>query len=109
MYYTSDYITTNFNFKISTNTYIQNADVGFFLKSKFQKDFFQFLNGRYLQTEIPKSFIKLIADLKHYDLTEQAELDQLRLYLISTTKKDNFIRKRTNLSTGKECFFINER
>ena len=109
IYYTSDYITTNFNFKLVTNTYIQNADLAFFLKSNFQKDFFQFLNHRGIQSEIPKTFIRTIADIHNWDLNNSDQMDQLRLYLIATSKQEDAIQKRTNLATGKQCFFLNEK
>lgn len=106
--YTGDYITTNFNFRIITETFIQNADVVFFLKSKFQNDFFQYLNNQQLQTEVPKSFIKFIADIKGLDLDNPDDLDELRLYLIGTGKRPETIQKRKSLSTGKTCFFVND-
>ena len=109
IYYTSDYVTTNFNFKLVTNSYIQNADLSFFLKSNFQKDFFQFLNHRGIQSEIPKTFIRAIADIYNWDLNKPEEMDELRLYLIGTSKQEDAIQKRTNLATGKQCFFVNEK
>lgn len=108
MHYTSDYITTNFNVKIATNSYIQNCDMALYLKSKFQSDFFQYLNRKEIQTEIPKSFIKTIADIFKLDLDDPDDMENLRLYLIGTSKTEDAIQKKTNLSTGKECFFINE-
>ena len=109
IYYTSDYITTNFNFRITTNSFIQNADMAFFLKSKFQQGIFQFINNRHLQTEVPKTFIKILADILHLDINNSYEMDQLRLYVISTGTQDGMIEKKKNLMSGKECFFINER
>ena len=109
IYYTSDYVTTNFNFKLVTNSFVQNADLAFYLKSNFQKDFFQFLNGRYVQSEIPKTFIRTIADIKNWNMNSSNEMDDLRLYLIGTSKQEQFIQKRTSLMTGKECFFLNEK
>lgn len=106
--YTGDYITTNFNFKIITDSFIKNADIAFFLKSKFQEDFFQYLNGQHLQTEIPKSFIKFIANINNWDLDDPDDMDSLRLYLIGTGKRPETIQKRKSLSTGKDCFFIND-
>jgi len=91
IYYTSDYVTTNFNFKLVTNSYIQNADLSFFLKSNFQKDFFQFLNHRGIQSEIPKTFIRAIADIYNWDLNKPEEMDELRLYLIGTSKQEDAI------------------
>lgn len=109
IYYTSDYITTNFNFKLVTNSFIQNTDLAFYLKSHFQKDFFQFVNGKYIQSEIPKTFIRTIADLKNWNMNSATEMDDLRLYLIGTSKQEESVQKRTNLATGKQCFFINEK
>lgn len=109
IYYTSDYVTTNFNFKLVTNSFVQNADLAFYLKSNFQKDFFQFLNGRYIQSEIPKTFIRTIADIKNWNMNNATEMDDLRLYLIGTSKQEQSIQKRTSLMTGKECFFLNEK
>lgn len=108
IYYTSDYITTNFLFKIATNSYVQNVDMAYYLKSRFQKDFFQYLNKKEIQTEIPKSFIKLIAEVKGWDMNNTEDMDNLRLYLIGVSKSNNSILKKVNQATGKECFFINE-
>lgn len=108
MMYTGDYITTNFHFKITTRTFIQNADVAFFLKSKFQENFFQYLNQQYLQTEIPKSFISFIAKLQKWNLDDPDDMEKMRLYLIGTGRRPEMIQKRKSLSTGKECFFLND-
>ena len=43
IFYTSDYITIPFQFKITVNTFMNNADVAYYLKSKFQKDTFRYL------------------------------------------------------------------
>lgn len=109
IYYTSDYITTNFNFKLITNSFIQNTDLAFYLQSHFQRDFFQFVNGKYIQSEIPKTFIRTIADIKNWNLNSANEMNDLRLYLIGSSKQEESIQKRTNLATGKQCFFLNEK
>lgn len=108
VYYTADYITTNFNFKITTNSFIQNADAAFFLKSRFQTGFFQYLNDRHIQTEIPKTFIHLISTIKGYDMNNATDMDALRLYLIGTSKTNQTIQKRVNNGTGKDCFFVDD-
>lgn len=109
VYYTCDYITTNFNFKITTNMFIQNTDAAFYLNSKMQKDMFLYLNDRYNQTEVPKTFIKVIASLKGLDLDKESDLDQLRLYLIGTSRTQDSVQLRVNPATGNQCFFINEK
>jgi hypothetical protein len=109
MYYTNDYITTNFNFRITMNKFIQNIDMAHYIKSNFQMGFFQFLNGRYLNTEIPKSFIKIIGGALNYDINDAEQRDALRMYLISTSRGEDYVKMKTNLSTGKVGFFVNER
>ena len=109
LYFTSDYITTNFNFKIVTNSFVQNADLAFFLKSNFQEGFFQFLNDQYLQTEIPKTFIKIISELKNFNLFSSDDLDRLRLFLIDIGRQEQNIEKKVNLMTGKTSFFLDNK
>lgn len=109
IYYTSDYITTNFNFRITTNKYIQNIDIAYYIKSRFQINMFQYLNGRYLNTEIPKTYIKIIAEILGLDVNDPDEMDELRLHLISTGTSADIIRKKVNAMTGKIGFFVNEK
>ena len=106
VYYSSDYVTTNFDFKIITNTYVSNVDIAYYLKSRFQPGFFQYLNNRFIQTEIPKSLIMVIADIFGYDLSDNDDMDKLRLYLMGTGKTENMIQKKLNPATGKQCFFL---
>lgn len=105
LYHTSDYITTNFNITITTNSFIRSTDLAFFLKSKFQEGFFQYLNERQIDMEIPKSFIKAIADIKGYDIDNEDDMNNLRLYLIAGSRGADSIKKRINFGTGKVCFF----
>lgn len=109
IYYTSDYITTNFNFKIITNSFIRNTDIAFYLKSKFQNGFFQYLNNKNIQSEIPKTFIRVIADLKDWDLDNENDMTSLRLYLMGSTLGSQNIEKKKNLTTGKMCFFLQDK
>jgi hypothetical protein len=109
IYYTSDYITTNFNFKITTNKFVQNIDLAYYIKSRFQIGMFQYLNDRYLNTEIPKTYIRIIASILGLDLNNQEEMDDLRLYLISTGTSEDLIRKKINAFTGKPGFFVNDK
>jgi hypothetical protein len=109
VYYTSDYITTNYNFRITTNKYIQNADLTYFMKSNFQQGFFQFLNDKYINTEIPKTYIKLISDIMGYNLDDSDDMTEMELYMISTGTHEDIVRKKINLMTGKTGFFVNEK
>lgn len=109
MYFTSDYITVNFGFRITINKFVQNMDLAYYIKSRFQIGMFQYLNDRYLNAEIPKTFIKIIAEILGLDINDSDDMDKLRLYLISTGTQDNLIIKKINALTGKDCFFVNEK
>jgi hypothetical protein len=109
IHYTGDYITTNFNFKITTNKYIQNVDLAYYLKSRFQNNFFQFLSHKYINTEIPKTFMKIIAFMQGYDMSNLEDLAALERYMISTGTSADIVKKKVNLSTGKTSFFVNEK
>ena len=108
IHFTSDYVTTNFNCTITTNSYMQNVEVLSYIKSGFQNGFFQYLNDKHVTSEIPKAFIKIMAKILGYNLDVADEMDQFRLYLIGSSMREGFIQKRTSLATGKECFFVNE-
>lgn len=109
IYYTSDYITTNFLCKATTNSFIQNADLAFFIKSRFHNNFFEYANNENILTEIPKSFIRVIADTHGWNLSDPDEMDDLRLLLIGDSHSPDAVQKRVNQATGKDCFFINEK
>jgi hypothetical protein len=108
MFFTSDYITTNFNFTITTNKYIQNVDMAHYIKSRFQIGFFQFLNRKNLNTEIPKTYVKIIANVLGLDPDNIDDMRKLRRYLISTGSFEDAIKLKTNLSTGRPGFYVNE-
>jgi hypothetical protein len=109
VYYTSDYLTTNFNFKVTTNKFVQNADIVHFIKSRFQQGFFQFLNDRYVNSEIPKTYIKIISDILGLNPDDPEDMTELELYFISTGTAEDIVRKKINLLTGKVGFFVNEK
>jgi hypothetical protein len=109
IYHTSDYITTNFIFRITTNKFVQNIDLAYYMKSRFQTATFQFLNGKYINSEVPKTFIKLIAEMLGLNVEDPADMEELQLYLISTGMNEDIIRKKVNALTGKIGFFVNEK
>lgn len=108
LYYTTQFITCNFNFKINVNSFIQMTDLVYFLKEELHLGIFQYLNSRPIMTEIPKTFISIISTLLGYDLNDPEHLDDLSLYLIRTSRKNDGIRRKVNNATGKICFMLND-
>ncbi len=110
IYYTSDYVSTNIYFKITVNKYMQNINLLHYLNSHFQNNFSRYLNDQYMSIEIPKTIIKIIAKLKGWDLTLEADMISMEKYLIEVSNKgEDYILKKKNLSTGQTCFFFNEK
>ncbi len=108
MYYTCDWVTMNFNVKIAVKSFVQNANVVAFIKNKALIGLQQKFNTRAISTEVPKTFIKILAYLFDYDLDNYEDLEELKLYLAQTSKTPDIIRKKINFTTGKTCFFLND-
>lgn len=108
MFYTTDYITVNFNFKIFVNSFIQNTNLLYFLKNELHVGLFQYLNSCPLNTEIPKTFIYIISTLLGYNIDDLDDMERFRLYMISTSRRFDSIRKKLNMSTGRCGFFMND-
>jgi hypothetical protein len=108
MFYTTDTITTIFNFRIALKTFIENADLLYFLKNELYPGFFQYLNNRALNIEIPKTFIEIIATTLGYDMSNADDMERFRLYMISTSRQYDSIRKKLDMATGRYGFFLND-
>lgn len=108
MYYTTDTITTVFNFRIALKTFIENADLIYFLKNELYPGFFQYLNNRALNIEIPKTFIEIISSVLGYDMADADDMEKFRLYMISTSRQYDSIRKKLDMATGRFGFFMND-
>lgn len=108
MFYTTDYITVNFNFKIFVNSFIQNTDLVYFLKNELHLGIFQYLNACPLNIEIPKTYIYIMSKLLGYTIDDADDMENFRLYMISTSRRFDSIRKKINMSTGRCGFFMND-
>lgn len=109
LFNTSEYLGVNFNFRITTNKFIQNMDLAYYLKSQFQSMAYQYLNDKYLITEIPKTFISAIAAIKGWDIDDESDMRALRLFMIAAGVAEDSIYLKTDLSTGKIGFYYGEK
>lgn len=109
MYFASDYITTNFLFKIVVNKYIQNVDLAYYLKSRFPVGYFLYLDQMNLDTELPKTFVRMLSEVMKLDLKKEKDMKKVQGYLAMAGTQDGLILKKKNLSTGKDCFFFNHK
>lgn len=112
IYNQSDRITTNIHFSIKVNSFAEATRLAFYLKSRLPKGFV-FYNNKNISIELPKTFIKLIAELNgmgvglDVDTLMDQKLNDLELYLASVCQTDSVIQLKKDLSTGKWCFFYN--
>lgn len=108
MFYTTNSVTTIFNFRIAVKTFIENINILNNLKQTLLPGVMQYLNNRPINIEIPSAFIEIIAGILGYDIQDAADMEKLRLYLISTSRRYDSIRKKLNMTTGRFGFFMND-
>lgn len=112
IYNQSDRITTNIHFSIKVNSFAEATRLAFYLKSRLPKGFV-FYNDKNISVELPKTFVKLIAELNgmgvglDVDSLMDQRLNDLELYLANVCQTDSRIQLKKDLSTGKWCFFYN--
>lgn len=65
VYFSSDYTTMNLRFKIIVDSFQQAAEIGYYLKSRFNDETFKYLSNQTILVEMPKSFINAIAKIEN--------------------------------------------
>ena len=106
LYATCEYITSKFRFKIATDSYIANVDLANYINSRFRRDFFQYLPHQVIETEIPKTMMKIIADTNHLNLENAADMDKMSQIIAATSRTPRMIRKKVNNATGQVSYFL---
>ena len=115
VYFSSEYVSFNLNFKIITDSFIQATNIGYYLKSRFDDGIFKYLNKELVQVEVPKSFVNAISRVEgifgfqQSDLENEDERKRLDTLLLKIGRRDTPIIRKTSLNTGKDCYFFNER
>lgn len=103
IYTAPDRITMKFDIDIVTDTKIEQLNTAFFLKgSVLHKSYFYLKNAR-LETEVPKYYIKQLADILGYNLGVEEERIQFSDYLNSNSQ--SFITEKIKLSSGNSTYF----
>jgi hypothetical protein len=113
--FSSDYITLNIKFHIVVESFIQAANVGYWLKSRFMDETFKYLSNQMITVELPKTFVNIMAKILNLFgdqgelITNDEDMRTLELYLSQVGRRSGRIRKVTDMNTGKWCFMFGEK
>lgn len=114
VYYSQDYITIILNFTIKTNTYIQNMNIGYYVKSRLDDRVKKYINNQCINSEIPNSVINVLARSHGWFKQGQSvnannqDMMDLEIFLAQTGKSRGRIKHSTDLTTGKDRFFFGQ-
>jgi hypothetical protein len=103
VYSVPDRVKLTFEIDIVCSSKMQQINVGHFLKGSVLHKGYFYLYDSYIETEVPKYFIKTIADLLNYDLREPQQKSDFLNYLDS--KSQSFITEKIKTSSGNPAYF----
>lgn len=115
IYYTYSPMTINVNFKITLNSFVQVMNCGTWLRTKFQDGMFKYFNDRLINIEVPKTYIKIIAQIlgkldSNGGFVENGEeFKDIELFLSAISKSEHQIVKKKDLTTSKIGFYFAEK
>jgi hypothetical protein len=111
LYYTEDFVTTNFEIKIAVRKFIQNTNLTYFLKSAFEYEWSQYLNNQPIEFEIPRTFIRAIARKLYGNDWDEAfntpeKNKEFETYLMRYTRGIGVITRKLNYATGSWNYYF---
>ena len=106
LFYTSDYTTNIFDINISVRNFMENVNLGYFLKSRLQFGYLFYMKDVKFEVEIPYSFMNSIARVNDLDLSNENDKEHfIRILKKYSNTKFEFIRKR-NMASGFDVYYI---
>lgn len=108
LYATCEYVTSKFRFKLATDSYIANVELANYINARFRRDFFQYYQHQHIETEIPKTMMKVIAQINNLNLENDADVDRMSQIIAATSRTPRMIRKKVNNMTGKTSYFLSD-
>jgi hypothetical protein len=103
IYSVPDRIKISFEIEIILPSKIQQLNTAYFFKGAISQKAYFYLDNVYLETEVPRYFIKTLSQKLDYDLNNNEEELEFEEYL----KKHSlgYITRKTKLSSGVQCYF----
>lgn len=116
IFFSSDYITMNFRFKIIVDSFIQSTNVSYYLKSKFADNTFKYLNNQLITNAIPSSFINNIAKIENLftndnevgNSTNVEDMRKLDILLAQMGRRAKTITRRRLYNNKKAGYFFED-
>ena len=103
VYAAPDRIKINYDIEIHCNTKMQQINVAHFLKGSARHKGYFYIYNSVMETEVPKLFIKLISELKGFDLGCPCEHADFINYLESNSQ--SFVTEKIKASNASPCYF----
>jgi hypothetical protein len=103
VYSVPDRLKLSFEIDIICSTKMQQINIGHFLKGSVLHKGYFYLYDTHIETEVPKYFIKTIANVLNYDLREPQQKSDFLDYL--ERKSQSFITEKIKASSGNPAYF----
>lgn len=103
VYSVPDRIKMTFDIEIVASTKMEQLNIAHYLKGSVLHKGYFYLNDAKLETEVPKFFIKTIANIMKYDLTDERQKSDFLNYL--ETNSQSFVTEKIKASTGNPAYF----
>lgn len=92
-----------FELEIVADTKLEQINLGHYLRSAILHRGYFYLKDTYLETEVPKYFIKVISELAGFDMENIEDRQDFVRYLESNSQ--HFITEKTKASTHNPAYF----
>ena len=116
IYFTSDYITTNFRYKIVTDSFPQATEIGFYLKSRFNDETFKYLSNQTIEVEMPRSYVNAIAKMENLfgsdgvdSFTTAEDFDKLSSKIAQMGRRAKTIIPKHRSNNRKLSYYFEEK
>lgn len=103
IYSVPDRIKINFEIDIVSNTRMEQLNIAHYLKNSVMHRSYFYLNDCKLETEVPKYFIKVLAENYNIDMQSKGEKEDFLSYIADGSQ--NFITEKIKASSGNPSYF----
>jgi hypothetical protein len=103
IYSVPDRIKLTFEIEIICASKMQQINIGQYLKGSVLHKGYFYLGNSYIETEVPKYFIKTLSNYMNVDMTDATQKSNFLNYL--DTRSQSFITEKIKTSSGNPAYF----
>ena len=104
--FTHEWVKSSYDFRITTNTFMNSIDVMNWIRTKIPMGFIGYLGDSQLEFELPQSIVKTISELQGFDLKTTEGVKSLDRYLMSVSRTMSMIKRKISATTGQQSYFM---